>query len=622
MKREAILIALAALLLRAPFVFQAVQGDDPYYLYGAEHAQIDPWHPLDTRYPYQGVMRDMRGHPHGPMNSWILGALLAFHGDVREARFHAAYALFSVAAALAMLSLARRFCQRPVWATLLFLAVPAFVVNGNTFEADLPFLAFWLAAIALFLKAVEPQSALMLLAAALLAACAALQAYQAVLLVPILAAYLWQRRCRWPAAWLALLAVPFTIAAWQAWEWRTTGELPAAILTGYMREGSLQSPPRKLASAAALIAHAGWIVCPLLVVAASGRRPAWRWIVAGAAAAAAAFVNPHPLFWASAGIGVLLCVVAFSRDFLSAWFWIFLLGALLIFFAGAARYLLPIAAPVAILIARTVAPRLLAMGFALQLALSFALAVANYQHWQAVKDVSIRVASQAEGRRVWANAELGMRWYLESNGALPLLRDQILRPGDVIATSELVQTFAPPGPLARIREAVIAPSVPLRLISLEGGSGYSTSAKGVLPFEISREPVDRLTIDVVPERTPELSYLDPKDRRAAAQVIAGLYLDGWMSREASVILKRPDTPAPLGVDVYIPPEAPARRMELLAGGVLIASKTFEQPGAYRLEAPLPPGGSTVTVSLRVDATHRTPPDQRDLGAVILGIGVK
>ena len=112
--RQALLIAVLALLIRVPFLYQPVQGDDPYYLYGAEHAQIDPLHPLDNRFAFQGQMTDMRGHPHGPMNSWILGTLLAVFGDVREARFHAAYALFSVAAALAMFSVARRFCDKPV----------------------------------------------------------------------------------------------------------------------------------------------------------------------------------------------------------------------------------------------------------------------------------------------------------------------------------------------------------------------------------------------------------------------------------------------------------------------------------------------------------------------------
>ncbi len=36
-------LALAiVLLLRVPFLNQAIQGDDVYYLYGAEHTQIEP----------------------------------------------------------------------------------------------------------------------------------------------------------------------------------------------------------------------------------------------------------------------------------------------------------------------------------------------------------------------------------------------------------------------------------------------------------------------------------------------------------------------------------------------------------------------------------------------------
>jgi len=122
-------IVLIVLALRLPFLHQAIQGDDLYYLYGAEHAQIEPLHPDHAKYLFQGDLVEMRGHSHGPLNSWILGALLWACGDVREVPFHLAYSLFSVVAALAMYSLAKRFCDRPFFATLLFVAVPAFVVN-------------------------------------------------------------------------------------------------------------------------------------------------------------------------------------------------------------------------------------------------------------------------------------------------------------------------------------------------------------------------------------------------------------------------------------------------------------------------------------------------------------
>jgi 4-amino-4-deoxy-L-arabinose transferase-like glycosyltransferase len=156
--RKLILIVVLVFALRLPFLNQAIQGDDPYYLYGAEHAQIDPLHPHHARYLFQGDLVDMRGFPHPPLNAWILAVPLALFGDVREAAFHLWYILFSLIAALSMWSLASRFSDKPLLATLLFLAVPAFVVNGNSFESDLPFLAFWMLAIALFVRAVDQGS--------------------------------------------------------------------------------------------------------------------------------------------------------------------------------------------------------------------------------------------------------------------------------------------------------------------------------------------------------------------------------------------------------------------------------------------------------------------------------
>ena len=58
------------------------------------------------------------------------------------------------------------------------------MVNGNSLEADLPFLAFWMAGIALFVAAVADCAATAL-------ALAAMTAYQAMLATPILMVYCW-----------------------------------------------------------------------------------------------------------------------------------------------------------------------------------------------------------------------------------------------------------------------------------------------------------------------------------------------------------------------------------------------------------------------------------------------
>ncbi|MBV9744607.1 MAG: glycosyltransferase family 39 protein, partial [Acidobacteriia bacterium] len=255
--KRLLFILTVVFLLRLPFLNQAIQGDDDTYISEAQHALIDPLHPAHTTYAFQGVDVDLRGHPHPPLNAWVLAGLLAVFGDVKEVPFHAVYILFSLVAAAAMWSLAERFSPRPLWAALLFLAVPAFVVNGNSFESDMPFLAFWMAAVALYCA-----GRFWLAAAAMVLA--SMAAYQAIFLTPILAAYAYARR-RQPLPFLVLLTPPVTIAAWQVFERLSTGAMPAAVLTGYFATYHLQTATLKLRNTAALAIHFCWIVFPILL---------------------------------------------------------------------------------------------------------------------------------------------------------------------------------------------------------------------------------------------------------------------------------------------------------------------------------------------------------------------
>lgn len=634
-----LMVVLLVLALRLPFLHQAIQGDDPYYLYGAEHAQIDPLHPHSARYLFQGDLVDMRGLPHPPLNAWVLAVPLAVPGNVRETAFHFLYMLWSLIAALAMWSLARRFCDRPFMATALFLAVPAFVVNGNSLEADLPFLAMWMAAVALFVKAVDghdgndesdKNSGAMLAASAMFAALAGLAAYQAILLTPVLAVYLFEkRRSRgsWKIAWVAILAAPAALAAWQLFEWASSGALPAAMLAGYMKSYSLEAGANKLRSAAALIGHAGWIVLPLILLFLRGQK--WRWIAAAVAGVAAAFYETSPLFAFSIACGVFLLATCvhrdLGRDFISLWILIFFAGAATVFFAGSARYLLPIAAPVAILAARLCPRPVLITGFALQMMLSLGLAVVNYQHWDAYRQFAESLKKEAAEHRVWINAEWGLRWYLEQEGALPMARDQVVGPGDIVVTSALALPLPVNAPLAPISEIEIRPAIPLRIISLDRRSAYSAvSERGLDPFEISTAPIDRVRAEVVVERNPQLIWISPGDPQAAAQIISGLSPDGWMGDKATVLLKRPDHAMPLRLEMSIPALAPARHVQMLVNGQLVAEETFAKPGEYVISVPPDASlkGAALTVTLTVDATFSVPTDRRRLGVVIVGVGFR
>jgi hypothetical protein len=273
-------------------------------------------------------------------------------------------------------------------------------------------------------------------------------------------------------------------------------------------------------------------------------------------------------------------------------------------------------------VAREVSRQWLLAGFAAQLVVSLGLAAANHQHWGAVREFASTANHQANGRWGWVNSEWGLRHYLEAGGAQPLLPDTELRPGDLIISSELGRSVTVNTPTAPLAEATISPWIPLRIISIEGGSGYSASSKGLRPFEISREVVDVLRLDAVIERKADLSYVDPKDPQATAQIIRGLYPDGWTTGEATLLLKVPPSAAMLSASIFIPPDAPARTITLIADGSVVGEQTFPQPGAYTLSAPFHTQAAQVTVGLRVDATHKVPTDTRDLGVIVTGIGFK
>src|SRR5580704_14864399 len=96
----------AILLIRIPFLNQAIQGDDDIYITEAAHAQVDPLHPANTHYIFRGDEVDLRGHSHPPLNAWPLALLVAVFGEVKEVPFHVAYIAFSLIAVWSMWSMA------------------------------------------------------------------------------------------------------------------------------------------------------------------------------------------------------------------------------------------------------------------------------------------------------------------------------------------------------------------------------------------------------------------------------------------------------------------------------------------------------------------------------------
>jgi hypothetical protein len=178
-----------------------------------------------------------------------------------------------------------------------------------------------------------------------------------------------------------------------------------------------------------------------------------------------------------------------------------------------------------------------------------------------------------------------LRFYLESEGALPLARNQTPRPGEIVVSSELFRPVEFSAPVAPLASVEIRPSIPLRLISIDGKSAYSVVGRGIWPFAFSSAPIDRVRAELVIDRKARLSIITPGDPAAREQIISGLYPDGWMTERATVLLKPPDARTPLRAEFEIEKQSTARRVQLLVEGTLVAEETFPGPGAYQIVVP-------------------------------------
>lgn len=616
-----LLLGLVA-FLRLPNLWFPVQGDDAFYLSMAEHALVDPLHPNHFTLVAQGAEVDMRGFPKPPGNAWILAGILAALGDFREVPFHLLYAGFSLIALWSVWELALVFCTSPKWAVAIFAAVPAFVINGNSLEADIPFLAFFLAAMAFTVRGAS-------LPAAVAGGMAALIEYKAIVLVPLGAVYVWRNRRASRAAWAAVLAPAIVFVVWQGFERLTTGSASAQVLTGYFQSRGLQSVSNKLRNAAALTVHAGWIVSPLLAGAAFGRAD---WAVVGVAALTGVWFDASPLFWLPLGFGAAVVVRALRSmsDYLQAWIALFFAFALVVFFAGSARYLLPLAAPLVMVTVNQVAGRrtLLAAGFGLHLLLALALNRANFDHWNAYRSVVREMKRTLAEQRSWVAADWGLRFYAESEGAAPLRRGQAVRPGDVVLASKIgtpIDYATGGGTAAPLVEKTVVPLLPLRLIGAHSPSAYSTHAFGLRAFDVSAEPMDTVTAVQIVERVPVLSFLPMNAPEAAFQIASGTYgLEGswrWTARRVVVLLKRPPEPLPLKATFRIVDQSPVRHASLSMDGRAVAEQSFPGPGLFTLATPvLRPAGESVVVILTFDRAFSTPQDARELAVILTEIG--
>lgn len=507
---RALLLAAVVLASVMAFSSRAVYMDEHIYLQIARSAQTNWAFPSDTPGVFFGMPKaNFADHTHPPVGEYFLAFLYAIVGEFREVPFRLAFSIFAIMSVLAFYALARRFTAHPLWVSLLFAFSPAFFVYSSTLMLDIPMLAFLLAGIALYFEHVQGRRGC-LAGASLCFVLAAGTGYAA--LVPLGCLFLGLLAARRPWQELAAVAAaPAVVALWLGIMTLHFGEFPLTRTAAYF--ASQGSRTRNVLATFSFLG--GVLVFPWALAV----RRNWS-VVSFAVAASVTLLVPWPslayrlwyILLASFGVVLLIAFGSAARRLVVSGknsgeaFLILWVAAILLFFAVIAdminaRYILVTLPAFYLVLFRETGERQLKLLLVPTAALSLIVAYADFRFVNSYRDFVKKTVMPLERQnfRVWSAAESGLRFYLEQTGASTLTSSD-LRPAPVdlilrhaglfrYSLAEKVETV-----LTVLKTFTIDDALPVRTFNATAGAGLHDSRVGIVPFTISRVPLDRLEI--------------------------------------------------------------------------------------------------------------------------------
>lgn len=521
--RWAVVLVLG--LLYVPFLGQAFHIDDRIYLQIADNILEKPLFPYDYPAVFEGISApDAASHSHLPLTSYYLAAFRAIGGRNIEWLDHLAFLIFPLLAAFSTYDLARHFVERRLAAALLLLVSPAFLVLGHTLMPDVPMLAFWTLAVSRFLRILSDggrRSDWVILTLSLLAA--SFMSLLSVGLLLLMAAGLvlkrWQDGAVPQGRWWLILAAPFIL--WGLWYLRAYWHYDRFVLVNtvlHMNKRDAFDWALFGTKGLSFVLDLGAVfLCPLVLwygFAGTFRTrvgllvfflsfvpfftfvTGWHWL----------YVLLFALFLSS-GLLVLWEFVLLVRErdvatrILVLWFFGILAAALLLFYAGSARYALLALPPVVIVWVRRLEGRiedpyflrnLVWAGIVLTGLYALLPAIADYRFAAVYRDTTRELVQKYErpGRTVWFTGEWGFRYYASESGAR-LLRRVGTEPGagDIILkpylASPWVTLFDGDQGCRLLEQRIVEEPFPVRMLDFSSHAGFYSTGWGILPVSWS-----------------------------------------------------------------------------------------------------------------------------------------
>jgi len=531
-------LIFAVICITLPFLGKAFHLDDTILV---RLAQEQLRSPLSLGLPDYGFGGDFFARyydTHPPLIAGYLALLIKIFGGAKEAGLHAGFIIFPLLAAASMFFLARRFSDSPLTAALLLVLSPGFMVMAASIMTDVPSLAFWLAAIAAYVQAVDRDDNRLLMLAGAFTALAMLTTYQSFSLFPLLLLYAFlQRRLNLrnllPLG-VALVAFAGVFLAYYV----VTGGPPKLSYSIGLNFTPAFIANKILSSVSVL---GGAIVFPaILAVGLVKGKKEYFYLAALLAAMVVFFLTKVPsgqytavsailqaIFY-SAGILIIYRFINAGIDaiaskqwqgkalaggdtiFLVLWICGVLTYCILLLPYASTRYLLPLFPPVVLMFVRY-AGGVIPAGRRWQLfavaaivctgAAGLAASVSDYRLSGVYRAFASDQAPklQADGHRLWFAGEFGLRYYLEENGGTYLTRmDNSPVAGDRVALSHEIIAYYLSDELRQrliFERSIVYPTAwPVRLEDFESRAGFYAQFHGNLPYSLSSGPIE--TIDI------------------------------------------------------------------------------------------------------------------------------
>ena len=456
-----------------PFLNKAIHTDDALFVWTGEWIQK---HPADFFGGevnwWVSALPMWAANYNPPLMSYFLAGVASVFGW-NEIALHLACLGVAFLTAIGIYSLAQKWCERPLLATLVAIFTPAFLVSSSTLMCDVGMLGFWIWALVLWERASDiGRGPWLFVGAGALAGLAVLTKYSAVVLLPLLPvlSLLRTRKVGW---WWLGLAVPLILlAGYELVTARMYGKGLFSAAVYYARMHPSGFPGGWKVKGIIGLAFAGGSLLPLLFFAPRLWRP--RTLLAGGSVILGilsgifwlggdlGLLQENPglmkhwdfaaqvLLLTAGGLHLLLLVAAEAwqrRDRISVMLALWIISGL--FFAVVlnwtvnARSFLPIVPAAAILLVRRLGAArenpVTGGGLSWPLipaaAITLSLIIADCQMANSARTAARKIAAEYKpaGHKLWFEGHGAFQYYLEKLDSQPIdIERSLLQPGDVV----------------------------------------------------------------------------------------------------------------------------------------------------------------------------------------------